>query len=332
MGVETPERDPGRQRLRRAVAQAQGGSAPDHGPRDLRRGHHAPRHAARGARAVLGGAREDHVDRRDGGARAARRRWRCSRARTWPTWPRRARWCGSRRGSTSTCPSTGRWRAARSATSARRSRWSWPRSASLAFDAAEQVLVEYDPLPVILDPEAALEDGAPIIHEDHGSNKVFEWSLEGGDAEAALADSDVVIERRVVNHRTAGGAIEPRGTVAEWREGKLTMWSATQIPHIARVILSIQLGLSEEKIRVVAPEVGGGFGSKLQVYGEEVLACWCARKLGRPVKWIADPLGRHGDDPPRARPDRLRAARRQARRDPDRDPRRRSSRTAAPTT
>ena len=158
---------------------------------------------------------------------------------------------------------------------------------SLAFDAAEQILVDYDPLPVILDPEQALEDGAPIIHEDHGSNKVFEWSLEGGDTEAALAGSDVVIERRVVNHRTAGAAIEPRGTVAEWREGMLTMWSATQIPHIARVILSIQMGLSEEKIRVVAPEVGGGFGSKLQVYGEEVLACWCARKLGRPVKWIA---------------------------------------------
>ena len=158
---------------------------------------------------------------------------------------------------------------------------------SLAFDAAEQILVDYDPLPAVVDPEQALEDGAPIIHEDHGSNKVFEWSLEGGDVEAALAGSDVVIERRIVNHRTAGAAIEPRGTVAEWREGKLTMWSATQIPHIARVILSIQLGLSEEKIRVVAPEVGGGFGSKLQVYGEEVLACWCARKLGRPVKWIA---------------------------------------------
>jgi carbon-monoxide dehydrogenase large subunit len=154
-------------------------------------------------------------------------------------------------------------------------------------DAAEDVVVEYESLPVVIDPEAALEDGAPIIHDEFGTNKVFEWSLEGGDVEAALADSDVVLERRIVNHRTAGGAIEPRGALAEWREGRLTLWSSTQIPHIARVILSIQLGISEEKIRVVAPEVGGGFGSKLQVYGEEVLVAWCSRKTGKPVKWNA---------------------------------------------
>lgn len=153
--------------------------------------------------------------------------------------------------------------------------------------AAEGVVVEYEPLPVVVDPEAALEDGAPIIHDEFGTNKVFEWSLGGGDVEAALAGADVVLERRIVNHRTAGAAIEPRGALAEWREDHLTLWSSTQIPHIARVILSIQLGISEEKIRVVAPEVGGGFGSKLQVYGEEVLVAWCARKTGRPVKWTA---------------------------------------------
>jgi aerobic carbon-monoxide dehydrogenase large subunit len=154
-------------------------------------------------------------------------------------------------------------------------------------DAAEQVLVDYDPLPVVVDPERALEDGAPIIHEEYGTNKVFEWSLPGGDVEGAFRDAEVVVEKRIVNHRTAGAAIEPRAYLAEWREGKLTLWSATQIPHIARVILSIQLGLTEDKIRVVAPEVGGGFGSKLQVYGEEVLACWCAMRTGRPVKWTA---------------------------------------------
>jgi carbon-monoxide dehydrogenase large subunit len=154
-------------------------------------------------------------------------------------------------------------------------------------DAAEQVLVEYDPLPVVVDPEKALEEGAPVIHEEYGTNKVFEWSLVGGDVEGAFSDADVVVERRIVNHRTAGAAIEPRGVLAEWRHGKLTLWSSTQIPHICRVILSIQLGLDEHNIRVVAPEVGGGFGSKLQVYGEEVLACWCARKLDRPVKWTA---------------------------------------------
>jgi aerobic carbon-monoxide dehydrogenase large subunit len=154
-------------------------------------------------------------------------------------------------------------------------------------DAAEQVIVDYDPLPVVTNPEEALEEGAPIIHEEFGTNKVFEWSLPGGDVDAAFREADVVVEKRIVNHRTAGAAIEPRSVLAEWREGKLTLWSATQIPHIARVILSIQLGLSEDKIRVVAPEVGGGFGSKLQVYGEEVLACWLARTLGKPVKWTA---------------------------------------------
>ena len=154
-------------------------------------------------------------------------------------------------------------------------------------DAVEDVVVEYDPLPVVVDPEKALEPGSPIIHEEFGTNKVFEWSLPGGDLEAAMSQSDVIVERRIANHRTAGAAIETRGALAEWRSGELTMWSATQIPHIARVILSIELGLAESNIRVVAPDVGGGFGSKLQVYGEETLVCWCARRLSRPVKWIA---------------------------------------------
>jgi carbon-monoxide dehydrogenase large subunit len=154
-------------------------------------------------------------------------------------------------------------------------------------DAAEEVLVEYDPLPVVVDPEAALEGASPTVHDEYDSNSVFEWSLGGGDVDAGLADADVVVERRIVNHRMAGGAIEPRGVLATWQADRLTLYSSTQIPHIARVVLSIQLGISEDRIRVVAPEVGGGFGSKLQVYGEEVFACWAARKLNRPIKWVA---------------------------------------------
>jgi len=154
-------------------------------------------------------------------------------------------------------------------------------------DAAEDVLVELDPLPVVVDPEKALEDGSPVIHEEFGTNRVFDWSLGGGDVDAALQDSDVVVERRVVNHRIAGGAIEPRVALAEWREGKLTLWSATQVPHVLRWGLCIQLGIGEDKIRVVAPEVGGGFGAKLNVYPEEVMICWLARKLDRPIKWTA---------------------------------------------
>jgi carbon-monoxide dehydrogenase large subunit len=153
-------------------------------------------------------------------------------------------------------------------------------------DASEEVIVEYDPLPVVTDPEKALEAGSPLVHESLGTNKICEWSLGGGDLEAGFAEADVIVERRVVNHRTAGAAIEPRGVLAEYRGDKLTIWSSTQIPHLLRLFLSGQLGISEEKIRVIAPEVGGGFGSKLQVYAEEVGCAWASRKLGRPVKWI----------------------------------------------
>ncbi len=124
------------------------------------------------------------------------------------------------------------------------------------------------------------------MHEALGTNKVHEWSLPGGDVDAGFAEADVVVERRVVNHRTAGAPIEPRGVLADYRAGSLTLWSSTQVPHFVRLFLAILLGMSEERVRVIAPEVGGGFGAKLQVYGEEVFACWASRKLGRPIKWI----------------------------------------------
>ncbi len=152
-------------------------------------------------------------------------------------------------------------------------------------DAAEEVLVEYESLPVIVDPEKALQ-GAPFVHDSIGTNKVHEWSLPGGDVEAGFAEADTIVERRVVNHRIAGAPIEPRGVLADYRAGSLTLWTSTQVPHFVRLFMALLLGLSEDHVRVIAPEVGGGFGSKLQVYGEELLACWCSRKLGRPVKWI----------------------------------------------
>jgi carbon-monoxide dehydrogenase large subunit len=152
-------------------------------------------------------------------------------------------------------------------------------------DAAEDVLVEYESLPVVIDPEAAVA-GAPFVHEQFATNKVHEWSLAGGDVEAGFAEADVIVERRVVNHRIAGAPIECRGVLADYRAGSLTLHTSTQVPHFVRLFMALLLGLSEDHVRVVAPEVGGGFGSKLQVYGEELLACWCSRKLGRPVKWI----------------------------------------------
>ena len=152
-------------------------------------------------------------------------------------------------------------------------------------DAVEDVIVEYDALPVIVDPEAAIA-GGPFVHEALGTNKVHEWSLPGGDVEAGFAEADVIVERRVVNHRTAGAPIEPRGVLADYRAGSLTLWSSTQVPHFVRLFMALLLGLTEDHVRVIAPDVGGGFGSKLQVYGEELIACWASRKLGRPIKWI----------------------------------------------
>jgi aerobic carbon-monoxide dehydrogenase large subunit len=153
------------------------------------------------------------------------------------------------------------------------------------IDAAEDVIVEYDPLPVVVDMEKALEDGAPLVHEDFGSNRSHEWTLAGGDVEQGFAEADVVIEQRIVNHRTAGAAIEPRGAIAEWHADRATLYSATQIPHILRLQLAVMLGIAEDRIRVIAPDVGGAFGTKLNVYGEEALVMWLARKLNRPVRW-----------------------------------------------
>jgi len=153
-------------------------------------------------------------------------------------------------------------------------------------DAAEDVLVEYEPLPVVVDIQAALEEGSALVHPDIGTNKVHEWSLGGGDLDAGFAEADVIVERTVINHRISGAPIEPRAVVADHRAGSLTMWSSTQVPHFLRLFLAIMLGQSEERIRVIAPEVGGGFGAKLQIYAEEPLMAACSKATGRPVKWV----------------------------------------------
>ncbi len=153
------------------------------------------------------------------------------------------------------------------------------------IDAAEQVVVDYDPLPVVVDPEKALEAASPLVHEDIGTNQTHTWTIGGGDMEAAWNDAEVIVERRIVNHRTAGAPIEPRAVVAEYRGGMFTIHLTSQNPHLIRLFLAGEFGVSEEKIRVIAPDVGGGFGVKIAHYGEEVLAAWASRKIGRPVKW-----------------------------------------------
>ena len=152
-------------------------------------------------------------------------------------------------------------------------------------DAAEQVLVEYDPLPVVVDPEKALADDSTLVHEEFGTNKTHEWSIGGGDMDAAWQDAEVIVERRIVNHRTAGAPIEPRVCLADYRGGSLNLHLTSQNPHLIRLFLAGEFEMSEDRIRVIAPDVGGGFGVKISHYPEEVLACWAAKKLGRPVKW-----------------------------------------------
>ncbi|MEA2300684.1 MAG: aerobic carbon-monoxide dehydrogenase large subunit [Solirubrobacteraceae bacterium] len=152
-------------------------------------------------------------------------------------------------------------------------------------DAAGLVEVAYETLPVVVDPEAALTDGSPLVHEEFGTNKTHEWGLGSEDMDVAWEEADVVLERRIVNHRTAGAPIEPRACIADYRAGYLTLWTTTQIPHLTRSFLAGSMQMSEDHIRVVAPDVGGAFGVKLNHYPEEAIACAASRKLGRPIKW-----------------------------------------------
>jgi carbon-monoxide dehydrogenase large subunit len=152
-----------------------------------------------------------------------------------------------------------------------------------AADAIEAVEVDYEPLPPVLDMRAALEEGSPKVHE--AGNQSYDFVMPNGDLDAAFRDAPVVIERTYRQQRLIPSAMEPRAVVATAVGGEYTVWSATQVPHILRVMLALQTGIAEQNIRVIAPDVGGGFGSKLQVTAEEVLAVLVTRKLGRPVKW-----------------------------------------------
>ncbi|WP_028925362.1 xanthine dehydrogenase family protein molybdopterin-binding subunit [Pseudonocardia acaciae] len=172
------------------------------------------------------------------------------------------------------------------------------RDAATARDAAEAVEVDYDPLPPVLDMEAALADGSTLVHPEHGSNKwaffpfdsVAAGATSGPTADdaiaAAEADPDsVVVKRRWRQQRLIPSFMEPRSVVVDPTGEQLTMWSATQIPHVLRTMLGLTLGLPEHKLRVIAPDVGGGFGGKLQLIPEEILATLVARRLSKPVKW-----------------------------------------------
>jgi aerobic carbon-monoxide dehydrogenase large subunit len=164
-------------------------------------------------------------------------------------------------------------------------------SRALAKDAAEAIDVDYEPLDTVIDMEAALAKGAPLVHEEIGTNKSYTWTLTNGEIDKVFSEAPVVVKERYRIQRQIPNAIEPRAVLAQPTPstGQLTLWTSSQIPHIAKVTLAaFTLGIPESKLRVIAPKVGGGFGSKLQVYAEEALALALASKLGRPVKWTEE--------------------------------------------
>jgi len=161
-------------------------------------------------------------------------------------------------------------------------------SPGAAADGADLVVVDYEPLPAVTDPVAALAPGAAIVFESHGSNRASELKV-GADAES-LAGHDLVVSGRIVNHRMAAAPIEPSAVLAvpgigDGGEG-VTLWCTTQRPHDTRDVVAAALQEPSDRVRVVAPAVGGGFGAKGSAYPEFVVAAWLARRLGRPVSWV----------------------------------------------
>ena len=158
----------------------------------------------------------------------------------------------------------------------------------IAADAADLIEIEWEVRQAVADPMKALAEGAPAVHPQWPDNKAFDFHQEHGEIDKAFAEADVVVKQRITSQRLIPAAMETRGVVAEWRaaDRALNLYSSTQIPHLLRTLVAMMLGLEENRLRVVAPEVGGGFGSKLNVYAEEALMGFVAMKIGKPVKWI----------------------------------------------
>ncbi|HEV8342079.1 MAG TPA: xanthine dehydrogenase family protein molybdopterin-binding subunit [Candidatus Binatia bacterium] len=161
-------------------------------------------------------------------------------------------------------------------------------SRAVAQDAASAIDVEYEALPAVTNAEKALEPGAPLAREELDTNICYIATKKGGDVEKAFAQADHIVRMHIASPRLVAMAIEPRGVVAKPEPtGDLTVWISTQSPHRVRADLATAISFPEHRIRVIAPDVGGGFGSKGPLYQEYALACHLALKLGRPVKWIS---------------------------------------------
>jgi carbon-monoxide dehydrogenase large subunit len=165
------------------------------------------------------------------------------------------------------------------------------RSAYEADDALGAIDVDYEDLPVVLDMEAALAQDSPLVHPDLGTNRNAAWTFDSGaagtgaDVEQAIADAEIVLKRRYRQQRLVPAFMEPRSAVVDPTGPQITVWASTQIPHILKTMAALTLGLPEHKLRVIAPDVGGGFGGKIAVLPEELLALSIAQRLGKPVKW-----------------------------------------------
>ncbi|MFL6279813.1 MAG: xanthine dehydrogenase family protein molybdopterin-binding subunit, partial [Vicinamibacterales bacterium] len=171
----------------------------------------------------------------------------------------------------------------------------------VARDAADAIVVSYDPLPAVVDVERAMTGQPAVIHPDFPNNLAIalvpsgtgvstSGSVDDSAIDAAFAKAEVVVSQRMVNQRLAPSAMEPRGVVAHYEPGKgtMTIWSSTQNPHILRTFIAALTGLGQDQVRAIAPEVGGGFGAKINIYGEEYVTAAISKRLGIPLKWIED--------------------------------------------
>ncbi|ABU56959.1 xanthine dehydrogenase family protein molybdopterin-binding subunit [Roseiflexus castenholzii] len=162
----------------------------------------------------------------------------------------------------------------------------------IARDACDLIEVEYEPLPVVVDAKKATEPGAPQLHENAPNNIVMEW--DAGDkakADAAIAAAEVVVREQIINQRLIPTPMETRGAIARYEQatGEFTLWTTSQAPHVMRLLLTaFVFGIPETKLRVISPNVGGGFGQKIFCYNDMAFTMWAARKIGRPVKFVED--------------------------------------------
>ena len=171
-----------------------------------------------------------------------------------------------------------------------------------ARDAADAIVVDIEPLPVVVDPEQAMTGKPTVIHADFANNLAVALvpsgtgvsadlsTVDNSAIDAAFAKAEVVVSQRMMNQRLVPNAMEPRGVVAHFEPGKgtMTIWSSTQNPHILRTMIAAMTGLGQDQVRAIAPEVGGGFGAKINIYGEEYVAAVVTKRLGLPVKWVED--------------------------------------------